>query len=157
MILTTHILSGAALGANIQNPWAVAGLSTALHFMLDTLPHGDYLNKKSRLREFWKVAIDLSVGFSLVTAIIFYKNWFSGEVLLTNIAIGIFFSLFPDFTTFLHRYLNMKFLEPIKNFHEALHCHENGSLQREFRIKNIFWDIFITLASLLLLLFLRTG
>ncbi|OGI26622.1 MAG: hypothetical protein A2359_03755 [Candidatus Moranbacteria bacterium RIFOXYB1_FULL_43_19] len=157
MILTTHILSGAALGANIPNPYAVAGLSIVLHFLQDTLPHGDYLNKKSRLREFWKVAVDLAIGLSLVTAIVFYKNWLSDEVFLTNISTGIFFSLFPDFTTFLYRYLNMKFLRPIKDFHEGLHCYENGSRRREFRIENGFWDIFITLASLLFLLFLCAG
>ena len=71
MILTTHILSGAALGANIQNPYLVATSAVALHFALDTLPHGDYLNKKSRLGEFWKVAVDFAVGFGLVFAIIF--------------------------------------------------------------------------------------
>lgn len=153
MILTTHILSGAALGANVQNPYAVAGLSIVLHFFLDLFPHGDYLNKKSRLREFWKVAVDLAIGFSFVAAIIFIRGLPSNNGLnIENILIGIFFSLLPDFTTFLHNWLKMKFLTPVRTFHEGLHCYENGSPKREFRLKNNLLDVLISFVSLLILI-----
>ena len=154
MILTTHILSGAALGANIQNPYAVAALSIVLHFLLDILPHGDYLNKKSRLWEFWKVAVDLAFGFALIGGIIFFRS-ITDESTLRNISVGIFFSLLPDGATFLYFWMKMKFLKPIKNFHEKLHCYKNGAPEREFRLENNLFDIFFTLASLLLLLFWR--
>ncbi|MDP1846097.1 MAG: hypothetical protein Q8L09_05185 [Candidatus Moranbacteria bacterium] len=150
MILTTHILSGAVLGANIQNPYAVAGLSIALHFLLDLFPHGDYLNKKSGLREFWKVAIDLAIGFSLIAAILFCRG-FTSTGGLQNIAIGIFFSLLPDGTTFLHIWMKMKFLKPVKDFHESLHRHENGSPERQFRLKNNLWDILFSLIFFILI------
>jgi hypothetical protein len=156
MILTTHILSGAALGANVKNPYAVAGLSIVLHFLLDTLPHGDYLNKKSRLREFWKVAVDLAVGFGLVFWAISLKGITSPDI-LRNIIIGIFFSLLPDGTTLLYIWMKMKFLKPVKDFHERLHLFSNGAPERKFRLKNNLLDIFISLASLLLLLFLNAG
>ncbi len=155
MILTTHILSGAALGANIKNPYAVAGLAIILHFLLDLFPHGDYLNKKSRLKEFWKVVVDLAIGFSLVAAILSIRGLTSNNVLIRNIGIGIFFSLLPDATTFFYIWMKMKFLKPVKDFHESLHCHENGSPKREFRLKNNLWDILISLISLTALIFLR--
>jgi hypothetical protein len=151
MILTTHILSGAVLGANIKNPYAVAGLSIVLHFLLDLFPHGDYLNKKSRFREFWKVGLDLVIGFSLIAAILFCRGETS-TAYLDNIAIGIFFSLLPDGTTFLYVWMKMKFLKPVKDFHESLHCHENGTPQREFHLKNNLWDILISLISLIILI-----
>ncbi|MDI6778459.1 MAG: hypothetical protein QMD77_04710 [Patescibacteria group bacterium] len=156
MILTTHILSGAALGANVQNPWVVAGLSVVLHFFLDLFPHGDYLNKKSRLREFWKVAVDLTVGFSIITAAIFIRGLTSNDGLDTrNIAVGVFFSLFPDATTFFYIWMKMKFLKPVKYFHERLHRQENGSPKREFHFKNNLWDILISLVSLIALIVLH--
>lgn len=151
MILTTHILSGAALGANVQNPWAVAGLSIVLHFFLDTLPHGDYLNKKSSLREFWKVAVDIAISLALVIGIIDCCRQIGDANTTKNIFIGIFFSLLPDGTTFMYRHLGMKFLKPLKGFHESLHFYKNGDPRREFRLKNNLLDILISLVSLIFL------
>jgi hypothetical protein len=153
MILTTHILSGAALGANIQNPWLVAGLSTILHFILDLFPHGDYLNQKSTWRDFWKVIIDLAFGLGIVFIIILFRDPAPQTIL--NIAIGIFFSLLPDGTTFLYLFMKMKFIKPLKTFHENLHYYKNGAPEREFRLKNNLGDIFISLVSLIILIFSR--
>jgi len=155
MILTTHILSGAALGANVNNPYAVAGLSIVLHFLLDLFPHGDYLNKKSRLREFWKVALDIIIGLSIVAAIIFIRGLAPNNALnIENILIGILFSLLPDFTTFLHDWMKMKLLKPIYFFHQKLHLlhHPDFAPERKFRLKNNLWDVFISFVSLLILI-----
>ncbi len=151
MILTTHILSGAALGASVKNPHAVAGLAVILHFLLDTLPHGDYLNKKSRFKEFWKVAVDLAIGLGAVAAIFFFRDPTPKDIF--NICIGIFFSLLPDGTTLLYM-MGMKFLKPLKKFHEKLHYYPDFSPKREFCLKNNLGDIFISLISLTFLFFL---
>ncbi|MFA6193377.1 MAG: hypothetical protein WC726_00740 [Parcubacteria group bacterium] len=153
MILTTHILAGAVLGANIQNPCAVAGLAVAVHFALDLLPHGDYLNKKSSFKEFWKVALDLAIGFGAVAAILFFRGETSSAN-LQNIAIGIFFSLLPDGTTLLYM-MGMKFLKPIKMFHEKMHFYPDFSSKREFRFKNNLFDILISLIAVIILISLR--
>lgn len=153
MILTTHILAGAVLGANVQNPYAVAGLAVAVHFALDLLPHGDYLNKKSKLREFWKVALDLAIGLGTVYALFFLRDAAS-TANLENIAIGIFFSLLPDGATLLYM-MGVKFLKPIKKFHEKLHYYPEFSPGSQFHLKNNLWDIFISLVSVITLLSLR--
>lgn len=150
MILTTHILTGAVLGANIQNPYAVAGLAVAVHFLLDLVPHGDYLNKKSSLKEFWKVALDLAIGLGTVAAILFFRCPTPTNIF--NICIGIFFSLLPDGTTFLYWKMGMKFLKPIKRFHEKLHYYPEFSPESKFRLKNNLFDIFISLVSLISLI-----
>jgi len=155
MILATHILSGAALGANVQNPWLVAGLSIVLHFLLDLFPHGDYLNKKSRLREFWKVAVDLAVGLGVVFIILFFRDQiFKNGLDMRNIGIGIFFSLLPDGTTFLCHWMKIKLLKPVYDFHQKLHHihYSDFAPEREFRLKNNLWDIFISIVSLLIFL-----
>jgi len=151
MILTTHILSGAAIGANVQNSYAIAGLSIAMHFLLDLIPHGDYLNKKSKMREFWKVAVDLALGLGIVFWIISFKN-IGDPAILQNILLGVFFSLLPDGTTFLYWKMGMNFLKPIKTFHEKLHFYPDFSPKREFHLKNNLWDIILSLAFFFFLL-----
>jgi len=153
MILTTHILSGALVGAEIKNPYEIAGLAIILHFLLDLLPHGDYLNKKSSLKDFWKVGIDLLIGFLLIAAIVFHRKETPVDILyLQNISIGIFFSLLPDGLTFLYWKMGMKFLKPIYNFHQKLHLAPDFSPKRQFRLKNNLWDILISLISLITLM-----
>jgi hypothetical protein len=154
MILTTHILAGALIGREIQNPYEIAGLALAAHFALDLLPHGDYLNKKSSLKEFWKVAVDLAIGLGAVY-VIFFAHTAASSVNLENIAIGVFFSLLPDGTTFLYWKIGMKFLKPLKNFHEKLHYYPDFSPKRQFRLKNNLLDIAISLAFLTILISLR--
>jgi len=156
MILTTHILSGALVGAEVKNPYAVAGIAIAVHFLLDMLPHGDYLNKKSSYRDFWKVGVDLVIGFGLIATVLFRRGETSTDVLyIRNVAIGIFFSLLPDGTTFLYWKMGVKFLAPLKRFHEKLHYYPDFSPGRQFRLKNNLWDILISVASLTILIALR--
>jgi len=128
-------------------------LAIAVHFALDLLPHGDYLNKKSSFKEFWKVAIDLAVGLGVVYTIFFIRDG-SSTVNLENIAIGIFFSLLPDGTTLLY-IMGVKFLKPLKKFHEKLHFYPNSSPQCQFRLKNNLFDILISLVAIIALLSLH--
>ncbi|HLM84445.1 MAG TPA: hypothetical protein VK254_04540 [Candidatus Bathyarchaeia archaeon] len=156
MILTTHILSGALVGAEIKNPYAVAGLAVGLHFVLDILPHGDYLDKKSGWREFWKVALDLAIGLGLIAALFFRRGETPFDFLyLRNIWIGIFFSLLPDGTTLLYWKMGMKFLKPIYVFHQKLHRASDFSPERKFSFRNNPWDILISLASIFALIIAR--
>ena len=153
MILTTHILSGALIGAEIKNQFFIVIISVVVHFLLDLFPHGDYLNKKSGLREFWKVAVDLAIGFTVLAVAIFIRGLTSNSGLnMGNIGLGIFFSLLPDGTTFLYIYMKMKFLKPVKVFHEKMHLHPDFSPEREFRLRNGFWEILISFAPLLALI-----
>jgi hypothetical protein len=39
MLVTNHVLSGAALGAAVQNPWVAFPLGFASHLVLDAAPH----------------------------------------------------------------------------------------------------------------------
>ena len=158
MILTTHILSGALVGAEIKNPFYVAIISVAVHFLLDLFPHGDYLNKKSRLREFWKVAIDLAVGLGIVLAVIYLRNETSNKPLMINLSIGILFSLLPDGITFLCYWMKMKFLKPIYDFHQRLHLihYPDFAPEREFRLRNNLWDMLVSVVSLIILILTLT-
>jgi len=151
MTLATHIITGALIGIKIKNPFYIVVVSVAVHFFLDILPHGDYVNKKSTLREWWKNALDFSLGIAIILLVFLFRGLPEGAT-ISNITLAIIFSLLPDFTHFLYRYLNMSFLRPIKNFHEGLHYYPNTSPEREFRLKNNLWDIFISFVSFLILI-----
>lgn len=154
MTLATHIITGTVIGTKLSNPLAIATAAIIFHFILDTLPHGDYVNEKSTLRDWWKEALSLSIGFSMAffsIAVHGIPEWPT----LKNIGVAIFFSLLPDATHFMYRFLKMNFLRPIKEFHESLHYYPNGSPQREFRLKNGYWEIGIALISLITLISLR--
>lgn len=156
MVLTTHILSGAVIGAEIKNPFYVAIISIAVHFLLDLIPHGDYLDKKSGLREFWKVALDIIIGLGSIAAIFFIQDpLLRNNLYARNIGIGIFFSLLPDGITFLYWKMGVKFLEPIYSFHQKLHRAPDFSPKRRFCFKNNPWDILISLIALIILFSLR--
>jgi hypothetical protein len=153
MILTTHMLTGALIGAEVKNPYAIAGIAVVFHFILDLIPHGDYLNKKSDYKDFWKVAVDLALGLGLVAAVFFQRSAISIDILyMQNVAIGVFFSLLPDGTTFLYWKMGVKFLAPLKRFHDRLHFYPEFSPARQFRLKNNIWDIALSFVFLMMLL-----
>jgi hypothetical protein len=152
--LATHIITGTVIGTKLSNPFAIAAAAIFFHFLLDTLPHGDYVNEKSTLRDWWKEALSLSIGL-LAAFFSIAAHGLPEWAVLKNIGISILFSLLPDATTFMYRFLKMGFLRPIRKFHEGLHHHPNGSPQREFRLKNEFWEIGVFLVSIFMLLFLR--
>lgn len=152
MTLAAHIITGAVIGTKITNPLAIASAAVVFHFVLDAIPHGDYVNEKSTLRDWWKEAVSFSIGFSLVFFAIAVRGGIPELPILKNILIAVFFSLLPDATTFAHRFLKIKSLRPIRKFHEGLHYYPNGSPHREFRLKNEYWEIAISLISLLILI-----
>lgn len=106
MILTTHILAGAALTSQMPHP--VLGLSIAYfsHYVLDSLPHAEYNIKgikslptkdfKMALSPMLKVALDLSVAFSIL---IFIGLQFDQALLL--ILLGGFIGALPDGLNFI--------------------------------------------------------
>ena len=84
MILTPHILIGAAIGAHLNSWLWVIILAVISHFLLDIIPHAEYPIKDTP-----KVIMDFSLGFLLVVAL----N--PGFLVL----LGAAFAIFPDFLT----------------------------------------------------------
>jgi len=149
MILTTHALVGAAIGEKISNPWIIIIASLILHFFLDTFRHGEYLNQNSKWRDFWKVAIDSAIGLIIVGIFIFFSDF--SQIDIKNVALGVFFSLFPDFLTLLNWKLGVKFLKKYYDFHAWLHKYPPFSKERDFTLRNGVNDIIISLVAILLL------
>ena len=121
MILTTHILAGAAIGSKVHNYWLVAALSIVSHFVLDFFPHNEYginglkngrLNKAFTL-DFLKVAVDGIVGFFVATLL------FSDYQNFGYVFVGMIFAVLPDFILFLSYIFDSKILNAIKKAHSG--------------------------------------
>lgn len=130
MILTAHIATGAAIGANFQNPWPVILLSVVCHHLADLLPHWDYKIKEiPPAKSFLKITADILIGFVLVIgSLLISGNWeipknfqslFSG--LNLNLMLGIFFSLLPDGLLLLSWIFPKKPLTFYAKYHSFLH------------------------------------
>lgn len=150
MILATHALTGAIIGKNIDSPWLIIIISLALHYILDTFRHGEYLDRKSTARETaWKVALDIGIGFLIILIFIYFKN--IGATTIRNMIIGAFFSMFPDFLTLLFWKFRMKFLKPLFAFHQWVHRYPPFSPEREWNLRNAVNDIAISIIAIILL------
>lgn len=124
MILSVHLLAGAAVGAKIGSPGLAAAVSFFGHFFLDALPHGEYKISalkngklgKPFLKDLVKVGIDLLIG----ALIVIFVGLKAGS--FWPVIIGAGFAVLPDFFSFLF-YLNQKnmFLGAIYRFHCFVH------------------------------------
>lgn len=106
MIITPHLLVGAALGAKIKNIGWLIVLVLFSHLVLDKIPHWDYGERIEKLprdnkfkravfRLFLKMIIDGIIGLIIVIFVLCIKNMIKIEYLIP-ILIGITVSLLPD-------------------------------------------------------------
>jgi len=150
MILTTHALTGAVIGKNVENIWLVIILSLASHYILDFFRHGEYLNRKSKWSDFWKVSVDLITGGIMILALIELRNIPSSVQI--NMFWGAFFSMLPDFLTLLYWKFGVNFLKKLFNFHAWIHRYPPLAPEREWKPRNVINDIIISIVAILFLL-----
>lgn len=152
MILTTHALIGAAIGKHISNPWLIVAIAIPLHYLLDTFRHGEYLNKKSTIKNtLWKVSLDLAFGLTFILTYILFSN--PSPAIIFAILLGAFISMFPDLITFLHWQLKFPFLEKPYKLHQFVHSRfRDGSPEREWNLRNAANDIVFSLLAIIFIL-----
>jgi hypothetical protein len=154
MILATHALVGAVIGKNITNPWEIIAVSIVVHFLIDHLKHGEYVevfSKNTSVKNSgWKVFLDLSVGLSVVFAIIQLKDFDSSTS--KNILVGVTSSILPDFITSLYWKFRWNFLGAYYAFHSWVHKFPRYSPERLWTFRNARNDIIISLLAIAFLL-----
>lgn len=136
MILTTHALAGAAIGKNFDSLWIIIPLSLIFHFILDSLPHGEYIysqNKTLKIKHIrGRIAIDLFFAFFFVFLFMIINN--PSHLKARDVLFGSFFSMFPDFLTLLSFKFNFGLLKIIRVFHHWVHYASRTML------KNNYWN-----------------
>jgi len=131
MIGASHIAAGAAVGVALKEPWLAFPTAFAIHYLLDMIPHHEYLppeelrdsSFKNDVQTLGKATIDAIVGFSAVAIItkfnlITLAAGFSGA--LPDILSGIGFTLTRGGTVKPHSLLGRIFAAQ-KRFHKFIH------------------------------------
>lgn len=154
MIPSTHMLAGAVIGRNISNPVIIVFLSLIIHFIMDTFRHGDYLNHNSTIKDvIRRVGLDFSIGFSIIILYFYFNSpeW----IIIRNISIGIFASLFPDLLSFMYLKLNLKSLKKIFDFHIWIHRLFVTPKEKQWRLIDAKNDIVFSVLFIIILFFLK--
>lgn len=104
MILSVHLLTGAAVAVTVHNP-IIGGIFAFLsHYFLDILPHHEYSIRNITQRkwgkskfDFLKVALDIFFGFSIIflTSKNFVPAVFGGILGTMADALTVLFFVFP--------------------------------------------------------------
>lgn len=166
MIITPHLLIGAAIGAKVKNIGWIIILGIISHIILDKIPHWDYGEKlekfphdkffaKNLMILFSKMTLDGFVGLIILAMIIWQKNIFAWRELI-YILIGICSSLFPDFIlgTFkliAHTKKFKKISEKYISFHDQF-MHFSKHIQKP-TLLGLGTEILIGIIAILILLF----
>lgn len=128
MIITPHLLAGAAIGSMVHNYWLAAVLALMSHFILDVIPHADYDipalkrkigGSKELFFDLAKICVDFLLGFLMI--IFLTKNYTDVSYVLT----GMFFGILPDIFSFLGFVFNFRFLKTFYKYHNATHIFRN--------------------------------
>lgn len=150
MILTSHLIVGAAIGSKISNPLLALLLALFSHYFLDSLPHKDYLIPNIQQKQwnksffdFFKIFLDVFLGILLIS--LFSDN-------NPIIWAAAFLAIIPDGITLLGRILprNKLIIQ-----HQKVHVAANmiGDSQINKKIP-AFWGVISQIAVIVVAIFL---
>lgn len=139
MILATHLVIGAAIGSQINDPIASFGINLALHYLLDMIPHWDYIEKVLR-KDVPKFIVDFIAGVLILIPIYFI---FQDNISLQSFIWGAVAGVLPDLVQGLYHLLGMRFLGVHQRFHHFFHNKKNQLFVTGFGVQ-----IFLALAAI---------
>jgi len=135
MVIIPHMLAGAAIGAHSPNVWAAFCFGLISHYLLDSLPHWEYLNsiKIKKVKQALKVFIDFAIGIIIVLIV----SWPLKIIIIS----GIIGALLPDFIEFVYHNFKIKFLRPLSSFHQKIHYYKKVTLFKGLMLQVIILAI----------------
>lgn len=122
MIITPHMLVGAAIGIYSPGIAPAFGFGVLSHYLLDALPHWDYLGeiRTSKAQNFLKIVLDFIIGLVAVLALV----WDLPQKDL--IIAGVMGTLLPDCVQFIYQNLfKNRILGFLYRFHNSIHIWKN--------------------------------
>ncbi|PJE57722.1 MAG: hypothetical protein COU82_00430 [Candidatus Portnoybacteria bacterium CG10_big_fil_rev_8_21_14_0_10_38_18] len=161
MILIPHILVGAAIGAKTHNLGLIVILGLLSHFIMDKIPHWDYINSgikdfrksknfKALFRDLFKIAVDGMIGLLIVFLIIWQIHQLTD---LLFIMLAIFVSVLPDILLGLvHLFAPRNFAEKYVKFHfRFLHFAKDKEKEGKITFFNISTEILVIVIAIIIL------
>lgn len=153
MILITHALTGAVIGKYVNNVPLIIALSLIIHFAMDHLRHGEYVEVRGRntglKKSGPKIALDIIVALGILFSVIYFKK--TDYLETRNILIGSFSSMFPDLITFFYWLLRWPILEKYYAFHSWVHKYKPATPERQWTLRNARNDIVISILAIIIL------
>ncbi|MFH0805906.1 MAG: hypothetical protein ABIG88_01600 [Patescibacteria group bacterium] len=142
MVIIPHMLAGVAIGAHSPNVWAAFCFGLLSHYLLDSLPHWEYLDslKVSKFSQLIKIFIDFIIG-SIIIVFLFLSSSFN--IIIIS---GIIGALLPDFIEFLYVNFKIKLFRPLSIFHHKIHYYKKVSF-----LKGSISQTIIVIISVILL------
>lgn len=162
MILTPHIIVGAAIGAKTQNLGLIIILGLLSHIILDRISHWDYnafgickykkhKNSKALFISLIKVTTDGLMGFLIVFLVLSQKNLLNLNYLFF-ILFGSFIAILPDIILGLSfLVLPKKFSDKYIKLHGAFHSKKKQK-EGEITFLGIATQIVVSIIACVVLL-----
>lgn len=148
MVLSPHLIAGAALGAKFQNPYLMPMVAIALHHLMDRLPHYDYKIMPFSASSTIKISLDILAG---ILTIAFIYLFFNPAADLTSIINGVFFSALPDGILLLSLiFPKNNLLQKYQKFHGLFHY--DPIKTHKFRLSGIYVQVIISVIAIYFLL-----
>ncbi len=149
MILLVHMILGALIGQNINNPIIAVAIALLSHYLLDIIPHIEYSIKNISQKNWAKSFLEFTkVFFDVLTGLLVI-------FLVSNrqpmVYVGAICAIIPDGFSFLNLFLKNKIFELHSNIHqEKIHFLKNKKI-------SVFWRLFsqATVVVAVVVLFLR--
>ena len=133
MILSTHFITSASVASYTESPSILITGALALHFLLDMIPHREYLDDPRDLKKkLPQLFIDMATGPIVIFLVISSLYGFDLGKLFWFFLGGLF-GVIPDGLTFLYLFLTKN--KALKSFY-AFH---NYIQKMVFRDKIISW------------------
>jgi hypothetical protein len=126
MLMTTHIMVGAAIAVTIAPHSLLLAfvLGVLSHILIDTIPHGDlelynkYLRGEGVKGAFAYTGIDSLIAIGVIVLLMFQP---AAEPIRGAVAMGMLGGLMPDLMVGMEKYLGMSFLNPFYRVHFFFH------------------------------------
>lgn len=148
MLSITHGATGALIASKIPNPLISIPLVIFSHYVEDRVPHWDVGQGLSDWKKSRESAFFHELFFDFPLSILFVYIFFQiGRPFDSQVWLGWFVSLLPDFLEFPYLFLDMKFtpLKQLTAFHNWIH----------YSTPNKLWGLLPQLLVILLVILLK--
>lgn len=161
MILASHIVISGLLGAKTGNYFLAATIGFISHYILDAIPHWDYLSEEFeskaqgnpgfiKNKKFWreisKVALDILIGLILLFALI----KLSKSPNITSMLFAVFFSILPDPLGLLYWMTGWKIIKWNSDIQDFMHYSIHAKIKPGFWL-GILTQILAVMVTFLIL------